>query len=125
MSREFIALLQEQPQIPLLLETLRGLGLSANNEAGTTHLYDTANHVLVTIAKPVKIEVPGEVERLLGTTVPLPTWWTEIRAAAGIPTAKPLAHQCANHLITHHGGNIWTARTPPPPAGKSPTHLSL
>ncbi|MFI0351780.1 hypothetical protein [Actinomadura sp. 9N407] len=106
--REFVALLREQPQIPLLLNSLRGAGLSTSGQTGTTHLYDTTNRLLVTIAKPLRIDVPGEVERLLGTTVPLPIWWVELRAAAGLLPAAPLAHQCAEELVSHHGGLVWT-----------------
>ncbi|MFC5752132.1 hypothetical protein [Actinomadura rugatobispora] len=54
----------------------------------------------------MRIDVPGEVERLLHTTVPLPTWWIDIRAALN---ATAIALHCAEELVSRHGGTVWRA----------------
>ncbi|GAA3931897.1 hypothetical protein GCM10023085_11530 [Actinomadura viridis] len=110
MSREIVALLRERPELAPLLHSLRGKGLAVAEHDNTTHLYDAAGRLLVHIAHPLRIDVPGEVERLLNTSVPLPVWWVGVRAAATLTEAGPLARRCAETLVSRHGGTLWSNR---------------
>jgi hypothetical protein len=80
--------------------------LSIGVHHGATHLFDTAGRLLVRIGRPLRIDVPGEVERLLHTTVPLPTWWIDIKGSAN---AAPIALHCAEEMASRHGGTVWKA----------------
>jgi hypothetical protein len=53
------------------------------------------------------VQVPGEVERLLGVQVPLPTWWVNVRAAAGPPDAERVARRFSDDLVRWRGGMVW------------------
>nr|BFE30782.1 hypothetical protein GCM10010200_030330 [Actinomadura rugatobispora] len=109
MSREYVALLREPPEVRPLLQSsarLRGTHLSIGDHEGTTHLVDPTGRLLVHLGRPMRIDVPGEVERLLHTTVPLPTWWIDIRAALN---ATAIALHCAEELVSRHGGTVWRA----------------
>jgi hypothetical protein len=70
---------------------------------------------------PILIQVPGEVERLLGPElagVPTPVWWAEVRADPqnGGPE---LADRYAAELVKRLGGQVWKPAPPPfdPPTG--------
>ncbi|MFF5264792.1 hypothetical protein ACFY4C_38215 [Actinomadura viridis] len=110
MSREIVALLRERPELDPLLDSLRGKGLAVAEHDSTTHLFDATGRVLVQLGRPLRIDVPGEVERLLNTPAPLPVWWVDVRAAATLTEAGPLAQRCAATLIARHGGTLWSSR---------------
>ncbi|WP_026415329.1 hypothetical protein [Actinomadura oligospora] len=115
MSRELVVLLPEPPDIAAVLsnsDALRDTALSIAHLDGATLLYDDEGRLLVRVAEPRRIEVPGETERLLGVPAPLPTWWIDLRAAATPDTASATARHCAEALATRHHGTICTAETP-------------
>lgn len=115
MSREFVALLRERPQIrPTLegLETATGIALSVGEQPGVTQVFDGAGRLLVIVRNPVLIAVPSEAERLLGTTVTTPVWWVELRAAGGVDEAVRIAEECADRLAADHDGLVWNESSP-------------
>lgn len=102
MSRELIVLSPRKPDI----DSVRAPGLSIRGTYG----FDAREQLLLCIDAPVLVSVPGEAERLLGTSVSEPTWWVEIRAAADSPEAEQAARICANELAAQHNGTVWSAR---------------
>lgn len=115
MSREFVALLRERPQIrPALegLEAAAGTMLSVGEQPGVTQVFDRAGRLLVIVRNPVLIAVPSEAERLLGTTVTTPVWWVELRAAGGVAEAVRIAEECAGRLAADHDGLVWNESSP-------------
>ena len=105
MSRDVVALVRQAPDPAATAAELR---LRASSLAGTTFIYDDTGRLLVSVPSPVFVQVPGEVERLLGTTEQAaPIWWVEIRAAADLPAAAELADQVAGHLIERYDGSLW------------------
>jgi hypothetical protein len=114
-SREFVALLRERPEIRPVLEGLEvapGLALSLAEQPGVTQVFDGGGRLLVIIRNPVLIAVPSEAERLLGTSVTSPVWWVELRAAGGVAEAVRIAEECADRLAADHDGLVWNETSP-------------
>src|SRR5689334_11355351 len=121
MTYDLVALVDGRPSTDDVLAGLAAagedLGVRAVSGGAVVQLCDAENSPLVSIELPILIQVPGEVERMLGTTVGVvdtPAWWVEIRATAH-ECAREIAEQYANALIKRLGGKVWTAdgiRTP-------------
>jgi hypothetical protein len=66
---------------------------------------------LVSIEVPLFMQVPGEVERLLGAEVsrhvPVPVYWVEARAATEAADAGPIAGRFAEEMVRLLGGRVW------------------
>jgi hypothetical protein len=79
---------------------------------------------LASLEAPILIQVPGEVERLLGPELAgtqTPVWWMEVRAnpQEGGPA---LADRYAETLVERLGGKVWKPAPPPfnPPTPQAP-----
>ncbi|MEU5883496.1 hypothetical protein [Spirillospora sp. NPDC047279] len=110
MSREFVALLRERPEIAAALRHVEipgGAPLEVGSQAGATQVFDGSGRMLVIIREPVLVEVPDEAERLLGVAVPSPVWWVEIQAAAGAGDAADVAARLAEAMTGRYGGTVW------------------
>jgi hypothetical protein len=109
MSLDIVALLTRQPDPAAMLRGVTGPNgpLDVRQDAGTVHMHDPGGPLLVSVEEPVYVEVPGEPERLLGTAVPTPVWWVEIRAAAGPDQAALLARGIADEFVRRYGGTVW------------------
>jgi hypothetical protein len=74
---------------------------------------------LVSLETPILIQVPGEVDRLLGPghgdRLGLPVWWIEARAPSGNPEAEGLARRFAAEVAHRLDGLVW----PPSPQEQS------
>jgi hypothetical protein len=70
---------------------------------------------LVSLETPVLVQVPGELDRLLGPgygdRLGLPVWWMEARAPSGQPEAEALARRFAAEVARRLDGLVW----PPDP----------
>jgi hypothetical protein len=118
LTSDIVALVRNEPDISTVVEGMIAFGESLRvREAGpgALHLYDSDGRLAVSIEAPELVRVPGEVERLLGPQmagkVRLPTWWVEVRAAAGVPDAQRIARKFADDIVHWQGGAVW----PPPP----------
>ncbi|WP_433157648.1 hypothetical protein [Kribbella sp. CA-247076] len=121
MTYDLVALVDGRPSSEDVLAGLTAageeLGVRAVSGGAVVQLCGEDNLPLVSIELPLLIQVPGEVERMLGTTVgtvDTPAWWVEIRATAA-DGAREVAEQYANTLINRLGGRVWTSegiRTP-------------
>ncbi len=122
LTDDIIALVRNQPDILTVVEGMIAFGEPLRmREAGpgAVHLYGPDGRLVVSIETPELVRVPGEVERLLGPEpagqVPLPVWWVEVRAAAGVPEARRVARRFADDLVHWQGGTVWPPRAPLPP----------
>ncbi|TDD58551.1 hypothetical protein E1263_18730 [Kribbella antibiotica] len=121
MTYDLVALVDGRPSSEDVLAGLSAagndLGVRAVSGGAVVQLCNADDLPLVSIELPLLIQVPGEVERMLGTTVGVvdtPAWWVEIRATSQ-DGARELAEQYANTLIKRLGGKVWTSdgiRTP-------------
>lgn len=117
MTYDVIAILHHMPDQHAVLAGMHAAGgdLRVNEIAdrGILQLCDDNGAPLISIEVPVLIQVPGEVERLLGIPEPiLPIWWIEARATPGDRAAE-LARRFAAELAQRLGGTVWTSDDQP------------
>ncbi|MFF1819223.1 hypothetical protein ACIA49_36865 [Kribbella sp. NPDC051587] len=115
MTYDLVALVDGRPSSDDILAGLSAagndLGVIAVSDGAVVQLCAPDNEPLVSIELPILIQVPGEVERMLGPTVGVvdtPAWWVEIRATAQ-EGAREIAEKYAHTLIERLGGKVWTA----------------
>ncbi|MFI5694931.1 hypothetical protein ACIA58_23965 [Kribbella sp. NPDC051586] len=122
MSYDLVLLLDGRPTSD---DVLAGLGAAGNDlrvravaDGAVIQLCDDDGVPLVSIEIPLLIQVPGEVERMLGPdvgAVRTPTWWVEVRAGAE-QRVREIADRYAENLIARLGGRV--CDTSPMVAGK-------
>jgi len=115
MTYDLVALVAGRPAVEDVLAGLKtageDLGVRAVSGGAVIQLCDENDQPLVSIELPLLVQVPGEVERMLGVeagTVDTPAWWVEIRASAR-DGARELAERYADTLIERLGGKVWTS----------------
>ncbi|GAA1717094.1 hypothetical protein GCM10009745_77220 [Kribbella yunnanensis] len=115
MTYDLVALVDGRPSSDDVMAGLAAagneLGVRAVSGGAVVQLCDDDNLPLVSVELPLLIQVPGEVERMLGATVGVvdtPAWWVEIRATAQ-DGAREVAEKYAYTLIDRLGGKVWTA----------------
>ncbi|MGZ0145470.1 hypothetical protein ACXJJ3_00260 [Kribbella sp. WER1] len=115
MTYDLVALVDGRPSSEDVLAGLAAagedLGVRAVSGGAVVQLCGEDNLPLVSIELPLLIQVPGEVERMLGTSVGVvdtPAWWVEIRATSH-DGAREIAQQYARTLIKRLGGKVWTS----------------
>ncbi|MFT2017275.1 DUF6177 family protein [Streptomyces sp. 796.1] len=111
---DVIALTPREPDPATLLAGLYAGGpdtrVTHTGEGAVIQLRDEAGHPLLSVEAPILVQVPGEVERLLGTELPVPdgpVWWTEARASTAVAGAAGLAGSFAGRLATVLDGVVW------------------
>ncbi|MGW1690375.1 DUF6177 family protein [Streptomyces sp. NPDC002399] len=113
MTQDVIALTPQMPDTKTLLAGLHAGGpdLLVNRAGGgsVVQLCTAAGQALVSVEAPRYLQVPGEVDRLLGSAVHAesPVWWTEARATTAVEEAGRLAGSVAGRLTAVHGGTVW------------------
>ncbi|MBB6173836.1 hypothetical protein HNR23_003896 [Nocardiopsis mwathae] len=127
MTYDVVALVRKDPDMRALIDAMVEAGpeLRVRGAGGgaVVQLRDDDGTPLVSIEAAQRVDVPGEVERLLGAEtaacMPDPCWWVEVRAsrgtdgtAAGVDTAG-LAHRFADGLVGSLGGTVWSAHPRP------------
>jgi hypothetical protein len=112
MSCDIVVLARNEPDVPTVVDGMLAFGEQVRArelDGGVTHLYDSEDRLLVSIEAPVLVNVPGEVERMLGSgPIGLPVWWVDVRAAADPPDAERVARRFADDLSRWKGGVVWT-----------------
>ncbi|MEU2369167.1 DUF6177 family protein [Streptomyces pseudogriseolus] len=111
MTKDVIALTPKMPNAWSLLAGLYAGGpqttVTADAEGGVLRLCSPDGRPLVSVEAPLLVQVAGEAERLLGRDVPVPFWWTEVRASGAVPQAGPLAESVCGRLALLLGGTTW------------------
>ncbi|MEV7954176.1 DUF6177 family protein [Streptomyces sp. NPDC087532] len=113
MTQDVIALTPQMPDTKTLLAGLHAGGpdLLVNRAGGgsVVQLCTAAGQALVSVEAPRYLQVPGEVDRLLGSSVHAdsPVWWTEARATTAVEEAGRLAGSVAGRLTAVLGGSVW------------------
>ncbi|MFB6722820.1 hypothetical protein ACFCV3_21765 [Kribbella sp. NPDC056345] len=115
MTYDLVALVDGRPSSDDVMAGLTAagneLGVRAVSGGAVVQLCGDDDQPLVSVELPLLIQVPGEVERMLGSTVGVvdtPAWWVEIRATTR-DGAREVAEQYANTLIDRLGGKVWTS----------------
>jgi hypothetical protein len=114
-SRDVIALVPSEPDLYDFLDGMitaaPSLRVRAVQNGPVIQLCDDDEVTLVSIELPVRVRLPGEVERLLGDppgSIPdVPLWWVEARAPGTRDGGEHLARRFASTLVERLGGLIW------------------
>ncbi|WP_405058950.1 hypothetical protein OG474_40350 [Kribbella sp. NBC_01505] len=114
MTYDLVALVDGRPSSKDVLAGLMAagedLGVRAVSEGAVIQLCDEENNPLVSMEAPQLVQVPGEVERMLGVgigPIQTPVWWIEVRASA-TQGARELAERYVDTLTTRLGGRVWS-----------------
>jgi hypothetical protein len=115
MTYDVIALTRRTPDPRAIVAGMRAAGdqlrvREAANGA-VIQLCDDEGRPLVSLETPVLVQVPGEIDRLLGPgygdRLGLPVWWFEARAPSGRPEAEALARRFADEVARRLDGLVW------------------
>ncbi|MCX0245226.1 DUF6177 family protein [Streptomyces drozdowiczii] len=118
MTQDVIALTPRMPDPKALLAGLHAGGpdlrVDRAGDGAVVRLCADSGQTLLSLEAPRYLQVPREVERLLGKGVwnESPVWWTEARASSAAAEAARLAGSVAGRLAAVLGGAVW-----PPGAG--------
>jgi hypothetical protein len=122
-TRDVVALTRDAPDVRDVVAGMIAAGqelrVRAADHGPVIQLCDDHERLLVSIEVPVLVQVPGEVERLLGAAaaegLQVPLWWVEARAPSGRPDAEALARRFATELVRRLGGSVWPPEARPEP----------
>jgi hypothetical protein len=115
MTYDVIALTRQTPDPRAIVAGLRAAGdelrVRETADGAVIQLCDEQGEPLVSLETPVLVQVPGEVDRLLGQgygdRLGLPVWWIEARAPSGRPEAEALARRFAAEVARRLDGLVW------------------
>jgi hypothetical protein len=112
-THDVIALCERQPDTGTTLAALQACGpdlrVAAVERGSLVQLCAEDGRPLVTVEGARLVQVPGEVQRLLGVAdAPHPAWWVEARAVD--PGAAAIARRFAAALLSETGGVSWSSR---------------
>jgi hypothetical protein len=118
-SYDVVALIDGRPSYQDVLAGMMAAGpdwlVRDVSDGAVLQLCSPDGQPLASLEAPILIQVPGEVERLLGPElagVPTPVWWHEIRATPQ-QGAPELADRYAAELVKRLGGQVWKPAPPP------------
>jgi hypothetical protein len=118
-SYDVVALIDGRPSYQDVLAGMMAAGpdwrVRDVSDGAVLQLCSPEGQPLASLEAPILIQVPGEVERLLGPElagVPTPVWWHEIRATPQ-EGAPELADRYAAELVKRLGGQVWKPAPPP------------
>lgn len=115
MTYDVIALTRRTPDPRAIVAGMRAAGdelrVRETANGAIIQLCDDQGRPLVSLETPVLVQVPGEIDRLLGPgygdRLGLPVWWIEARAPSGRPEAEALARRFAAEVVRHLDGLVW------------------
>ncbi|OJF14939.1 hypothetical protein [Couchioplanes caeruleus] len=117
MTYDVIALVRQTPDPRAIVAGMVAAGeqlrVRETANGAVIQLCDDAGRPLVSLETPVLVQVPGEINRLLGDAygdrIGVPVWWMEARAPSGRPEAEALARRFADEVARRLDGVVWPA----------------
>lgn len=114
MTFDIIALCRKQPDPPTTLAAMLEAGpelrVDIVDESRLVRLFHPEGRLLMTMEGSRLIQVPGEVQRILGVAAEVPVWWVECRAPGHDPEAEDVARRFTRALLSVTGGSSWSNR---------------
>ncbi|MER6812112.1 DUF6177 family protein [Spirillospora sp. NPDC000708] len=125
MTYELVVLTQREPDALDLVDAMVSaddtLWVGDIGDSTLVQLRDESGRVLVSIGTAQRVEVEGEVERVLGDAVTagltVPYWQVEARVPDDAPEGPAVAHRFAAALASRLGGAVWPPSPPQPRRG--------
>lgn len=120
MSYDVVALVHGAPDVQAVVSQMIAGGERVRLVPAdpAVHLCGEDDRPMVSVEEPQFIQVPGEVERLVGPELAeragTPVWWVEVRAASAIDGASGVAHRFAEQIVQTSGGVLWEPAEPEP-----------
>ncbi|WP_067456537.1 hypothetical protein [Actinomadura macra] len=120
MTYDMVVLTQRAPDVRAIVDSMVAAGetlrVRGGGDGAIIRLCDDEGRPLVSIESAQRVDVEGEVGRVLGETVDagltVPYWWVEVRASGGDPGAPVLAHRFADAMVGRLGGAVWPTEGP-------------
>lgn len=117
MTYDVVALVEQAPDLRSLVKGMVGAGreLKVRGAGGgaVIQLCDEQGRPLVGVEAAQRVDVPDEVERLLGAEAaqraPDPCWWVEARAVDTDERSVAVAHRFADEMTRRLGGTVWSS----------------
>lgn len=117
MTFDAVALCRDRPAPAEVIAAMLAAGPDLRADAAdpmqVVQLYHPDGRLLLTVDGARLVQVPGEVQRLLGVdtdAVPHPVWWVESRAPGGDAEAADVARRFTSALVAAVGGMAWCSR---------------
>lgn len=113
MSHDVVALVHGAPDVQATVSQLiaEGERVRLVPAESAVHLCGEDGRPMVSVEAPQFIQVPGEVERLVGPETAAqagtPVWWVEARAASAIAGSADVARRFAEQVVQNCGGVLW------------------
>lgn len=113
MSHDVVALVHGAPDVQATVSQMiaEGERVRLVPAEPAVHLCGEDGRPMVSVEAPQFIQVPGEVERLVGPETAAqagaPVWWVEARAASAIVGAADVARRFAEQVVRNCGGVLW------------------
>ncbi|MEU6033919.1 hypothetical protein ABZ801_00760 [Actinomadura sp. NPDC047616] len=115
MSKDMVALLKTAPDEESVEAALAAAGpevwVSDVGDGGALKISDReGGQVVALVEAPILVQVPGELERLLGPEVAHlepPIWWVEVHASEEVENAEVPALRFAAELSLRLDGEVW------------------
>lgn len=119
MSYDVVALVHGAPDVQAVVSQMIAGGEPVRLVPAdpAVHLCGEDDRPMVSVEEPQYIQVPGEVERLVGPEMAAqagtPVWWVEVRAASAIDGASDVARRFAEQIVRSSGGVLWAPAAEP------------
>ncbi|RFS85500.1 hypothetical protein D0T12_10740 [Actinomadura spongiicola] len=115
MTYDLVVLTRRAPDVRAIVDSMVDAGetlrVRGSGDGALIQLCDDTDLPLVSIESAQRVDVAGEVERLLGTAVTagltVPYWWVEARATGADPRGPEAANRFADAMVKRLGGAVW------------------
>lgn len=115
-SKDMVALLKAAPNEEAVQAALAAAGpeiwVASAGDGGALKISDReGGPVLALVEAPILVQVPGELERLLGPEaahLEPPIWWVEVHASEDVEGAEVPALRFAAELSLWLDGEVWS-----------------
>ena len=113
MSYDVVALVHGAPDVQSVVSQMIAGGERVRLVPAdpAVHLCGEDDRPMVSVEEPQYIQVPGEIERLVGPETAAqagtPVWWVEVRAASAVEGASEVARRFAEQIVETSGGVLW------------------
>jgi len=112
---DMVVLTRRAPDVRAIVDAMVAAGetlrVRGSGDGALIQLCGDDGQPLLSIESAQRVDVAGEVERLLGADVTaglsVPYWWVEARATGADPRGPAVANRFASAMVERLGGAVW------------------